>query len=90
MAKQDLSKGKTLNNIEDYAVIFNGLTVEQKTAVLRNLSNVIRKGKDLKGKKLTESDALALDGLQRWSLLNKTMGENCPPSSLSTFIKTKN
>lgn len=90
MKKVNVAKGKTLNNVQDFAKIFTTLTIDQKTAVLKNIGKCLESKVGMDNKIMTPGQILTLAGLNAWCLVNIMVGEElCPASNLSSYIKTK-
>ena len=86
--KKNVANKKTINNIKDFSVVFNGLTVSQKVEVLKNIDTTLTTGKSPNGLQLKDSEKIALAGLQSWCMVNLMVGDDlCPPSALLTYIK---
>lgn len=82
----NVAKGKVVNTTLDFANIFSGLNVEQKTAVLKNLNTALETGLTPSGIKAKETELTALRQPCAWCMTNILIGnELCPHSSLKNY-----
>lgn len=86
--KVNVAKGKTVNNIVDFAKVFTGLSLNQKQLVLKNIKEASAQRFAPDGSKWTDRQKIEMAGLEAWCLVNIMIGDElCPWENVLSYVK---
>jgi hypothetical protein len=83
---KNVAKGKKINTTEDFVKVFSNLTLKQKLAVSKNITDGLKTGVSPRGTKIKDDERSAIEQLSRWCGVNILVGNDlCPPESLHKY-----